>query len=553
MSHVPATPPVIPPGAISHIYNVRDYRAAGDGETDDTTAINSAIDAARTNGGGTVYFSPGTYKTTTTLLMNTSNVTLLGVDAEMLFQPTAPIVGGTNDRAIYIHAGDSGGYSSVRNITGALAVGATSFIAASAGDVTDLVAGDWLTIQETDGGSTPNGEIVLFDWAQVQSVVGSTVNLMAPLRTAFPGTHSTIGFRRIINVVEGVTIKDLRIRTTDEVNALPHVAIGLSRDVLVDNVTSESSCGNCFYSYRAANVTLRSCKQRANFVQASEFAATAGLSIVDCTFGTYNSAATSAQLVLDYGTAFFNVSGNHIGPAGNIGCMILYGCHDGVFSKNVIDYIRDEDITNTVGLLVTGCERVIVANNNLRGGDGASGTGIAVTTASTGFTAPLTSLNNQIVDNIVQGFAVPYGTAEATDLYRYPAGATTTMRGPLSCLDTLSVDGSVTLGNASTDEHLILGSVGVNASADANVGVKIAKPTGALFGLYLSSGRAFFAEYVIVPSLGVGNADIMSGTGSPEGVVSGAIGSLFLRTDGGAGTTMYVKESGAGNTGWTAK
>lgn len=43
------------------------------------------------------------------------------------------------------------------------------------------------------------------------------------------------------------------------------------------------------------------------------------------------------------------------------------------------------------------------------------------------------------------------------------------------------------------------------------------------------------------------------GTGSPEGVVTAVIGSLFQRSDGGAVTTLYVKESGAGNTGWVAK
>jgi len=45
---------------------------------------------------------------------------------------------------------------------------------------------------------------------------------------------------------------------------------------------------------------------------------------------------------------------------------------------------------------------------------------------------------------------------------------------------------------------------------------------------------------------------VTSGTGSPEGVVTAPVGSLYLRTDGGAGTTVYIKETGAGNTGWTA-
>lgn len=44
-----------------------------------------------------------------------------------------------------------------------------------------------------------------------------------------------------------------------------------------------------------------------------------------------------------------------------------------------------------------------------------------------------------------------------------------------------------------------------------------------------------------------------SGTGTPEGVVTAPVGSLFTRTDGGAATTLYVKETGSGNTGWVGK
>lgn len=46
---------------------------------------------------------------------------------------------------------------------------------------------------------------------------------------------------------------------------------------------------------------------------------------------------------------------------------------------------------------------------------------------------------------------------------------------------------------------------------------------------------------------------ISTGTGSPEGVVTAPIGSLYTRTDGVPGSTLYVKESGTGATGWTAK
>ena len=46
---------------------------------------------------------------------------------------------------------------------------------------------------------------------------------------------------------------------------------------------------------------------------------------------------------------------------------------------------------------------------------------------------------------------------------------------------------------------------------------------------------------------------IYVGSGSPEGVIPAPIGSLYSRLDGGAGTSLYVKESGTGNVGWVGK
>lgn len=48
-------------------------------------------------------------------------------------------------------------------------------------------------------------------------------------------------------------------------------------------------------------------------------------------------------------------------------------------------------------------------------------------------------------------------------------------------------------------------------------------------------------------------ATISSGTGTPEAAVTAPVGSMFMRIDGGAGTSFYVKESGTGNTGWVGK
>lgn len=52
---------------------------------------------------------------------------------------------------------------------------------------------------------------------------------------------------------------------------------------------------------------------------------------------------------------------------------------------------------------------------------------------------------------------------------------------------------------------------------------------------------------------GSGGPISIAGAGTPEGLITGPVGSTYQRTDGGAGTSLYVKESGAGNTGWVAK
>lgn len=43
-----------------------------------------------------------------------------------------------------------------------------------------------------------------------------------------------------------------------------------------------------------------------------------------------------------------------------------------------------------------------------------------------------------------------------------------------------------------------------------------------------------------------------AGTGAPEGALIATQGSVYERTDGGTGTTFYVKESGSSSTGWRA-
>src|SRR5713226_10405647 len=67
---------LFPRAATTPPINVMDYGATGNGTTDDTAAINSAIAALQP--GDTLSFPCGTYLTTSQLTINTSNVTVDG-------------------------------------------------------------------------------------------------------------------------------------------------------------------------------------------------------------------------------------------------------------------------------------------------------------------------------------------------------------------------------------------------------------------------------------------------------------------------------------------
>jgi hypothetical protein len=68
-----------------------------------------------------------------------------------------------------------------------------------------------------------------------------------------------------------------------------------------------------------------------------------------------------------------------------------------------------------------------------------------------------------------------------------------------------------------------------------------------------SLGRRILNSFSVNFRPGVGTPIWTSAANSPEGVVTAPVGSLYTRTNGGAGTTLYIKESGTGNTGWVAK
>lgn len=76
----------------------------------------------------------------------------------------------------------------------------------------------------------------------------------------------------------------------------------------------------------------------------------------------------------------------------------------------------------------------------------------------------------------------------------------------------------------------------------------------AAFAAVLGAANSFTAVQTF-PAGGIvlNTVKVLSGANTPEGAVTAPVGSLFLRSNGGAGTCLYIKETGTGNTGWVAK
>jgi hypothetical protein len=106
------------------------------------------------------------------------------------------------------------------------------------------------------------------------------------------------------------------------------------------------------------------------------------------------------------------------------------------------------------------------------------------------------------------------------------------------------------------------GDVGALRAGAGNIytggnGLRLLNTNSADIVIGSGSGLGFTPQYWFgTTGLRMGSSTgprICWGTGTPEGSVSAPVGSTYHRSDGGAGTSYYVKESGTGNTGWVAK
>lgn len=110
-----------------------------------------------------------------------------------------------------------------------------------------------------------------------------------------------------------------------------------------------------------------------------------------------------------------------------------------------------------------------------------------------------------------------------------------------------AVNGNLLISNFAVTDFGLLQFGGTSASFPA------LKRSATTLQARLADDSAFATLAALNVSIGATARNILTGAGTPEGAVTASVGSIYLRNDGGAGTSLYVKETGAGNTGWVGK
>lgn len=508
-------------------FSVKDYGAKGDNATDDTAAIQAAINACATAGGGVVFFPYGTYRSQALTISGQNNVQLVG----------------------------SGDGSVVRW---------TQNAAAAAVSLLSIVNASKIKVS-----------LLKFDGAGLVNPAASRLNHLIAIGDASADVSDVH--------ISQCTFTGMVASSGDGVHVLGDAADPVTRVWVKNNRfdgCSRFGIGieqGCAYGWFNDNF-LTNCETDIAMVATAAVANT-GIHIRGNHFLHTGAVRHALRVEGDAGTP-----SQAITVAENIvlgGFATLSGILYGTFANNILT--SGAFASSDAAIRIFGNVSYLPVHGNIVVRDSGSSIGPCLSLERSGTSPTIVRIGRNILhndkvganlitvvdctrfsigDNILH-VADATGTVYAIDIQAATLALTDALVGPGNQFHTAagSLDACVRLfsNGAAISDVSVIGNQGDNC----DYGVRA--EGGTFNGQFLHGTNNWDASVgdleqvgvAIRPNIGfnVGTAGTVGpqcryGTGSPEGVISARIGSLYLRTDGGQATTLYYKESGSGTTGW---
>ncbi len=518
------------------VVNLRDYGAVGDGVANENSALAAAMSALSTAGGGTLYIPPGNYMFTGQWNVNVSSIVIEGVGYASRLNPqngsgnTINVSGShVTFRNLRIDGSTPGGIqvrSNARNIL------IDQIYFANFGQCVWLWDCSEVTIRNCVFDSTGYGVIqqhgYASSWVRIDSCTWRNAQsdaIEANCASAAPAEGWTV----TNNLFEGhlgwpteatedrfcgiTSVKNVVITNNVVRQVAGDAAIHLE-DTLGTTVVANNVFENCVGSHAYIYI-LHSAEDL----------------IIDGNWFIHSDTAITSEWVMNLGSGSYSnrivFTNNHL--LGN-SSYTLSGIN-AAFHSNLLcqgNYMRGLDTafwlnssnnTTISDNIIEDCNYGITAAPGTPGG----GTVVGVTVADNRFNTNTrgveirrntsgtgASSNWQIIGNYFSQDVVGYDAADMLAVNNVSAAG--------KILDL----GLTQYGGVTRIYHVGNTVVGTDAYPLPSV-LRLGHATGPIF---------------------------RTGSGSPEAAVTAPVGSVYLRTNGAASTTLYIKESGTGNTGW---
>jgi len=511
-------------------YSVRDYGAAGDGSTDDTTAFQNAINDAATAGGGVVYVPHGNYVISQITINAQSGVQIVGT-------------GEGSQLTWTYNAGNAAG--SMLTIEGNAQHIKLSLLSFVGSGLTNPAAG------------RSNHLVAIGNGSATVEVQVMSCKFSGMVASSGDGVHINGGAVALVSrtwisscIFDGCSRFSIGAEQDFEYVWIEGNYL-TNCDTEIGFVSSVDRNGNAILMYgNEVRHTSGSIAQAVRF----EGGAT----------GLYTRVLVSENII--YQGFVTTTNCKNMVASGNVQTSGNYATTDAVwkifgsvtslaFTANLIDRTSGTSVGPCVSLLKSGgSPGQIRLGDNLLMNECVGGNFLTVVDVTQwSFGGNLCRSSDADV-SVMYGVDVQSVAVNITDALIGPGNQFTAAAHSMAATVRLLCNG------ANVQDCSVVGSQ--SAECDYGLRMEVGGGGGSFTGQILYSGNNFDSSVGGVQQIGTAvalrigfnagafGANYFQGSGTPEGVVTAAIGSWFSRSDGGQATAVYYKESGSGNTGW---